>query len=91
MDILILLGLIGLSAVISTAEIGFFSVNETRLKALAQNGSKRAAKALQVTSDSNGYPHPFRVDWVICRYFHCRDRVFLGQRNPPQSPCTKWQ
>ena len=51
MDILILLGLIGLSAVISTAEIGFFSVNETRLRALAQNGSKRAAKALKLRSD----------------------------------------
>jgi len=51
MDILILLGLIGLSVVISTAEIGFFSVNETRLKALAQNGNKRAAKALQLRSD----------------------------------------
>lgn len=51
MDLLILLGLIGLSAIISTAEIGFFSVNETRLKALAQNGSKRAAKALQLRSD----------------------------------------
>jgi putative hemolysin len=51
MDVLILLGLIGLSAIISTAEIGFFSVNETRLKALAQNGSKRAAKALQLRSD----------------------------------------
>ncbi len=51
MDILILLGLIGLSAVISTAEIGFFSVNETRLKALAQNGNKRAAKALKLRSD----------------------------------------
>ena len=51
MEILILLGLIGLSAIISTAEIGFFSVNETRLKALAQNGSKRAAKALQLRSD----------------------------------------
>jgi Mg2+/Co2+ transporter CorB len=51
MDILILLGLIGLSAIISTAEIGFFSVNETRLRALAQNGSKRAEKALQLRSD----------------------------------------
>jgi CBS domain containing-hemolysin-like protein len=51
MDILILLGLIGLSAIISTAEIGFFSVNETRLRALAQNGSKRAAMALQLRSD----------------------------------------
>jgi len=51
MDILILLGLIGLSVIISTAEIGFFSVNETRLRALAQNGSKRAAKALQLRSD----------------------------------------
>ena len=51
MDILILLGLIGLSVIISTAEIGFFSVNETRLRALAQHGSKRAAKALQLRSD----------------------------------------
>ncbi|MDH5667277.1 MAG: hemolysin family protein [Nitrospira sp.] len=51
MDILILLGLIGLSVIISTAEIGFFSVNETRLRALAQQGSKRAAKALQLRSD----------------------------------------
>jgi putative hemolysin len=51
MDILILLGLIGLSAIISTAEIGFFSVNETKLRALAQTGSKRAEKALQLRSD----------------------------------------
>lgn len=51
MDILILLALIGLSAVISTAEIGFFSVNETRLRALAKNGDKRAAKALSLRSD----------------------------------------
>ncbi len=51
MDILILLGLIGLSAIISTAEIGFFAVNETRLRALSQNGSKRAAMALLLRSD----------------------------------------
>ena len=51
MDILILLALIGLSAVISTAEIGFFSVNETRLRALANNGSKRASMALTLRSD----------------------------------------
>ncbi len=51
MDILILIGLIGLSVVISTAEIGFFSVNETRLRAFAQNGNKRAAKALWLRSD----------------------------------------
>jgi CBS domain containing-hemolysin-like protein len=51
MDILILLGLIGLSAIISTAEIGFFSVNETRLRALSQNGNKRAARALLLRSD----------------------------------------
>lgn len=51
MDILILLGLIGLSAIISTAEIGFFSVNETRLRALSQNGNKRAALALFLRSD----------------------------------------
>lgn len=48
MDLLILLTLIFLSAVISAAEIGFFSVNETRLKALAEAGGKRAALALQL-------------------------------------------
>ena len=51
MDILILLALIGLSAVISTAEIGFFSVNDTRLRALAKNGNKRASMALSLRSD----------------------------------------
>jgi CBS domain containing-hemolysin-like protein len=51
MDILILLGLIVLSAVISTAEIGFFAVNATKLKALAQTGSKRAKLALHLRSD----------------------------------------
>src|SRR5262249_57897420 len=50
-DILILLGLIALSAGISTAEIGFFAVNETKLRALALNGSKRAKMALQLRSD----------------------------------------
>ena len=50
-DTLILLGLIVLSAVISTAEIGFFAVNETKLRALALNGSKRAKMALQLRSD----------------------------------------
>ena len=51
MDILILLALIGLSAVISTAEIGFFSVNETRLRALAKTGNKRASMALALRID----------------------------------------
>lgn len=44
-DILVLLFLIFLSAVISAAEIGFFAVSETRLRALAEGGSKRAAMA----------------------------------------------
>jgi putative hemolysin len=51
MDILILLGLIGLSAIISAVEIGFFAVNETKLQALVQAGSKRAARALQLRSN----------------------------------------
>ncbi|MBM4124769.1 MAG: DUF21 domain-containing protein, partial [Nitrospira sp.] len=42
MDFLILFALIFLSAVISAAEIGFFSVNDTLLHALAEAGSKRA-------------------------------------------------
>ncbi|MBK5281839.1 MAG: HlyC/CorC family transporter [Nitrospiraceae bacterium] len=51
MDVLILLGLIVLSAVISTAEIGFFSVNSTKLLALAQTGNTRAKLALHLRSD----------------------------------------
>jgi CBS domain containing-hemolysin-like protein len=51
MDVLILLGLIVISAVISTAEIGFFVVNETKLKALAQTGNSRAKLALHLRSD----------------------------------------
>ena len=51
MDVLILLGLIVLSAVISTAEIGFFAVNSTKLRALAQTGNSRAKLALHLRSD----------------------------------------
>jgi len=48
MEFLVLFSLIVLSAVISAAEIGFFSVNETRLRALAEEGGKRAALALHL-------------------------------------------
>ncbi|MGH7208576.1 MAG: hemolysin family protein [Nitrospiraceae bacterium] len=51
MDILILCSLIVLSALFSGAEIGFFSVNEPRLRALADSGSKRAAMALRLRSN----------------------------------------
>jgi putative hemolysin len=51
MDVLILLALIVISAVISTAEIGFFAVNETKLRALAQTGNARAKLALHLRSD----------------------------------------
>ncbi|MEW6543318.1 MAG: hemolysin family protein [Nitrospirota bacterium] len=51
MEFLILFTLIFLSAVISAAEIGFFSVNETRLRALAEQGGKRAATALFLRSN----------------------------------------
>ena len=43
--------LIALSAIISAAEIGFFSVNETRLRALADAGGKRAALVLSLRSN----------------------------------------
>jgi putative hemolysin len=39
------------SAVISAAEIGFFSVNETKLRAQAEGGSKRAAMALHLRAN----------------------------------------
>ena len=46
MDALVLLVLILLSAIISAAEIGFFAVNETRLRAMEEAGSKRARMAM---------------------------------------------
>jgi putative hemolysin len=51
MEFLFLLSLIALSAVISAAEIGFFSVNETRLHALADTGGKRAALGLHLRAN----------------------------------------
>ncbi len=51
MDLLVLAALIFLSAVISAAEIGFFSVNETRLRALVETGSRRASMALHLRSN----------------------------------------
>jgi len=51
MDFVVLGSLIFLSAVISAAEIGFFSVNETRLRALAETGSHRARMALHLRSN----------------------------------------
>jgi CBS domain containing-hemolysin-like protein len=48
MDFLILAILVLLSAVLSAAEIAFFSVNETRLRALAEAGGRRAAMALRL-------------------------------------------
>jgi putative hemolysin len=51
MDFVVLGSLIFLSAVISAAEIGFFSVNETRLKALSEAGSHRAKMALHLRAN----------------------------------------
>ncbi len=51
MDVLVLLFLIILSAVISVVEVGFYSVNDTKLRALADVGSKRASMALRLRSD----------------------------------------
>ena len=39
MDIIVLIVLILLSAVISVVEVGFYSVNDTKLRALADTGS----------------------------------------------------
>ncbi|HET9960790.1 MAG TPA: DUF21 domain-containing protein, partial [Nitrospiraceae bacterium] len=51
MDIIVLIFLILLSAVISVVEVGFYSVNDTRLRAAAEGGSKRAEMALHLRSD----------------------------------------
>jgi CBS domain containing-hemolysin-like protein len=51
MEFFVLFSLIVLSAIISAAEIGFFSVNETRLRALADEGGRRASLALRLRSN----------------------------------------
>ena len=51
MDLLILVVLVLLSALISAAEIGFFSVNEARLRVLAEAGGHRAALAVSLRSN----------------------------------------
>ena len=51
MDFLTLAILVLLSALISGVEIGFFSVSETRLQALAEEGGKRAQLALRLRSN----------------------------------------
>lgn len=51
MDIIVLIFLILLSAVISVVEVGFYSVNDTKLRALADTGSKRAEMALHLRTD----------------------------------------
>ncbi len=51
MDIIVLIFLILLSALISVVEVGFYSVNDTRLRALAEAGSKRAEMALHLRTD----------------------------------------
>ncbi len=51
MDFLILVGLIVLVAIMAATEIAFFSVGETSLRALAEDGHKRAAMALRIRSN----------------------------------------
>ena len=51
MEYFLLVILILSSAVISAAEIGFFSVSKTKLRALAEGGTKRAAMALHLRAN----------------------------------------
>jgi CBS domain containing-hemolysin-like protein len=51
MDYFLLAVLVLSSAIISAAEIGFFSVSETKLRALADAGTKRAAMALHLRAN----------------------------------------
>jgi CBS domain containing-hemolysin-like protein len=51
MEYAILVFLILVSAVVSAAEIGFFSVNEHKLQALAKAGKRRAAMALHLRTN----------------------------------------
>ena len=51
-QLVIILVLIFLSAFFSSSETALVTVNKIRMKNLAENGDKRAAKVLKVTSDS---------------------------------------
>ena len=51
-QLLIILVLVFLSAFFSSSETALVTVNKIRMKNLAENGDKRAAKVLKVTSDS---------------------------------------
>lgn len=88
MDIFILICLLLLSAVISAAEIGFFSVSETRVRALAQVGGKRAAVALQLRANPQRLlstitlgaravdtSAAFLASWITLRIFGTEDIV----------------
>jgi CBS domain containing-hemolysin-like protein len=50
-ELVVVFSLIVLSALISAAEIGFFSVNEARLRTLAETGGRRASMALYLRSN----------------------------------------
>lgn len=51
--IIALIALIALSAFFSSAETAFVSVNQIRMRSLSEEGSKRAARVLKITSDSS--------------------------------------
>ena len=52
MQLLIILVMVCLSGFFSSAETALVTVNKIRMKNLAEDGDKRAAKVLKVTSDS---------------------------------------
>jgi CBS domain containing-hemolysin-like protein len=64
MDFLILTGLIGLVAIMAATEIAFFSVGETRLRAMAEDGHKRASMALHI----RGNPQRLLLTLSILEY-----------------------
>jgi len=64
MDFLILTGLIALVAIMAATEIAFFSVGETRLHALAEDGHKRASMALHI----RGNPQRLLLTLSILEY-----------------------
>ena len=51
LQILLIVVLVGLSAFFSATETAYSSLNKTRLKSLAEHGSKRAAQALALAEN----------------------------------------
>lgn len=67
--IIAILFLICLSAFFSATETAFSSVNKIRLKNLASNGNKKAARALKMSENYDDYCQQFWLVTILPIFF----------------------